>query len=61
MADQTPSPSDSEPERIARPFPCPQCSSTKGYNRVGKYRAQCKDCNSLLKNAEVNLEDQEPQ
>lgn len=53
--------SSDEPQRTARPFPCPECSSTKGYHRVGKYRAQCQNCNALLKNAEVNLEDQEPQ
>jgi len=41
--------------------PCPECGSTDGYHRVGKYRAQCQSCNALLKNAEVNLEDQEPQ
>lgn len=50
-----------EPERQARPYPCPECFSTKGYSRVGKYRAQCKNCNALLKNAEANLEDKEPQ
>lgn len=54
------SPSD-EPERIARPYPCPECSSVKGYHRVGKYRVQCKECNAVLKNREVNFEDQEPQ
>lgn len=59
MADQTPF--SEEPPRIARPYPCPECSSTKGYHRVGKYRAQCQSCNALLKNSEANLEDQEPQ
>jgi hypothetical protein len=55
---------DSPPEEVwrqARPHPCPECNSTKGYSRVGKYRSQCKSCNALLKNAEVNIEDQEPQ
>jgi ribosomal protein L37AE/L43A len=50
-----------EQGQLARPYPCPECSSTKGYSRVGKYRSQCKNCNALLRNAEVNLEDQEPQ
>lgn len=50
-----------EEPRESRPIPCPECSSTKGYSRIGKYRAQCNDCNALLKNEEVNLEDQEPQ
>ena len=45
----------------ARPFPCPECFSTKGYSRVGKYRSQCQNCNALLKYAEVNREDLEPQ
>jgi hypothetical protein len=51
----------SESERIERPVPCPECESTKGYSRVGKFRVQCLSCNALLKNAEVNFEDQEPQ
>ena len=46
-----------DPQRIARPYPCPECSSTEGYHRVGKFRAQCKSCNALLKNDQVNLED----
>jgi ribosomal protein L37AE/L43A len=54
------SPSDSQYHE-SRPFPCPECTSTKGYSRVGKYRSQCKNCNALLKNSEINLEDQEPQ
>lgn len=53
--------SEPEPFREARPYPCPECSSTRGYSRVGKFRAQCKNCSALLKNAEVNLEDQDPQ
>lgn len=61
MADPT-SPSDEdETHRYARPYPCPECFSTKGYNRVGKFRSQCRNCNSLLRNDEVNLKDQEPQ
>jgi len=39
----------------ARPLPCPECSSTKGYSRVGKFRVQCKNCNALLKNEEVDM------
>lgn len=54
-------PSDPDPLRQPRPHPCPQCFSTKGYSRVGKFRVQCLDCNALLKNNEVNLDDQEPQ
>lgn len=50
-----------EPFHEARPLPCPECSSTKGFSRVGKYRSQCQDCNALLKNEEINREDQEPQ
>jgi hypothetical protein len=45
----------------ARPFPCPECQSTKGYSRVGKFRSQCLNCNALLKNEEINRENQEPQ
>ena len=44
-----------------RPMPCPECESTKGYSRVGLFRSQCLNCNSLLKNAEINREDQKPQ
>lgn len=47
--------------REARPFPCPECHSTKGSTRVGKYRSQCLNCNALLPNAEFNLENQDPQ
>lgn len=56
--------SDSETPQepvLARPLPCPECSSTKGYARVGKFRSQCQNCNALLKNAEINREDQEPE
>lgn len=38
------------------PMPCPECQSTKGYSRVGKFRVQCLGCNSLLKNKEVNMQ-----
>jgi hypothetical protein len=54
-------PDSPESERAERPMPCPECNSTKGYSRVGKYRSQCLNCNSLLKNAEINREDLEPQ
>jgi len=50
-----------EEERQARPLPCPECSSSKGFVRVGNYRSQCLNCNSLLKNAEINREDISPQ
>lgn len=43
-------------QRQARPMPCPECSSTKGYSRVGNYRVQCLSCNSLLKNEEVDMQ-----
>lgn len=45
-----------EQHREARPLPCPECNSTKGYSRVGNYRVQCKECNALLKNKEVDME-----
>jgi ribosomal protein L37AE/L43A len=51
--------SEQTEEGQARPVPCPECSSTRGYSRVGKYRSQCQNCNALLKNEEINLEDQE--
>lgn len=50
-----------EQEAEVRPMPCPECESTKGYSRVGKFRVQCLNCNSLLKNSEVDLNDQTPQ
>jgi transcription initiation factor TFIIIB Brf1 subunit/transcription initiation factor TFIIB len=40
----------------SRPFPCPQCGSTKGYSRVGNFRVQCLNCNSLIKNEEVDMQ-----
>jgi transcription initiation factor TFIIIB Brf1 subunit/transcription initiation factor TFIIB len=49
------SPSEEE-SRGARPLPCPECSSTRGYSRVGKFRVQCLNCNSLIKNKEVDME-----
>lgn len=51
----------SEEDRQARPIPCPECNSTQGYSRVGKFRSQCTNCNALLPNAEIQREDQEPQ
>lgn len=53
-------PEDPEEWHEARPIPCPECSSTKGYIRAGKFRSQCLNCNSLLKNAEIDREDLEP-
>lgn len=43
-------------EGDARPMPCPECESTKGYSRVGNYRVQCLNCNALLKNEEVDMQ-----
>lgn len=45
----------------SRPLPCPECSSTKGFTRVGKYRSQCNHCNALLTNAEIGVPNQDPQ
>lgn len=47
---------DSEPPAEARPLPCPECGSTKGYSRMGNYRVQCLNCNSLVKNEEVDMQ-----
>lgn len=50
-----------ESEQYQRPMPCPECGSTRGYTPVGNFRTQCKGCNALLKNEEVdpNLPDEE--
>jgi hypothetical protein len=50
-----PKPKD-EPKPESRPLPCPECQSTKGYTRVGNFRVQCKNCNSLIKNEEVDMQ-----
>lgn len=47
--------SPSEEEGQARPMPCPECESTRGYSRVGNFRVQCLGCNALLKNEEVDM------
>lgn len=52
---------DKEVYSQARPMACPECRSTRGYSRVGAYRVQCLSCNSLIKNSEVDVEDQTPQ
>jgi uncharacterized protein (DUF983 family) len=49
--EETTSPSDE-----GQAVPCPECGSTKGYSRVGKFRSQCRGCNGLLKNEEVGME-----
>lgn len=49
-----------EPWHEARPYPCPECGSTKGYSRVGPFRSQCLNCNSLIKNEEINRENLKP-
>lgn len=48
--------SPSEDETPTETVPCPECSSTRGYSRVGNFRVQCLGCNSLLKNDEVNMQ-----
>ena len=53
------SPSESEP--IPRPMPCPECGSTKGFHRVGKFRSQCTNCNGLFPNEEIGLDNLDPQ
>lgn len=40
----------------SRPLPCPECESTRGYQRVGKFRVQCNNCNALLRNEEVDMQ-----
>lgn len=53
------SPSEGRPpqeEGQQRPLPCPECESTKGYSRVGNFRVQCLNCNSLIVNEAVDLE-----
>jgi hypothetical protein len=56
------SPDEGMPKPEARPLPCPECQSTKGYSRMGDYRVQCLNCNSLIKNEEVDMQlpDKEP-
>lgn len=62
MTIPTPSPSDPEPEKPeSRPLPCPNCESSKGFTRTGKFRSQCLNCNSLVSNAEIGRDDIEPQ
>lgn len=48
--------SPSEEEAQPRPMPCPECQSTRGYSRIGKFRVQCLGCNGLLKNEEVDMQ-----
>lgn len=50
-----------EPEHEARAHPCPSCESTKGFHRVGKFRSQCMNCNSTVPNAEIGLDNRDPQ
>lgn len=50
---------DGIPEPQPEVPPCPECGSTKGYSRMGPFRAHCLNCNSLLKNSEVNLSNEE--
>jgi uncharacterized protein (DUF983 family) len=53
--------STEEEFRVSRPLPCPECLSAKGFNRVGKFRSQCQNCNALIPNSAIDQEDQEPQ
>lgn len=48
-----------QPEAESRPMPCPECESTRGYIPVGAFRVQCRGCNALLKNEEVQLSNEE--
>jgi hypothetical protein len=50
------SPFEGESQGQQRPMPCPECQSTRGYSRVGNFRVQCLNCNSLLKNEEVDMQ-----
>lgn len=50
-----------EPEHESRPYPCPQCGSTQGFHRVGKFRSQCTNCNSTIPNSEIGLDNRDPQ
>lgn len=43
-----------------RPLPCPQCESTKGYIRSGEFRVHCLNCNSLLRNEDVQITEADP-
>lgn len=45
-----------EEEPQARPLPCPECESTRGYKRVGNFRVHCLSCGALLKNEEVDMQ-----
>lgn len=49
-------PFENEARSESRPLPCPECGSTKGYSRVGDFRVQCLNCNSLVKNEEVDMQ-----
>lgn len=40
----------------SRPLPCPECGSTKGYSRRSNFRVQCLNCNSLIRNEEVDMQ-----
>lgn len=55
------SPSKPDENRTPRPMPCPGCESTKGFQRLGKFRSQCTNCNATFPNAEVGVDDQDPQ
>lgn len=52
----TTSPSEGDGEAQARPAPCPECQSTRGYVRMGKFRAQCLSCNALVRNEEIDMQ-----
>lgn len=53
--------SEPEPEHVPRSYPCPRCESTQGFNRVGKFRSQCTNCNSTVPNSEIGRDNLDPQ
>lgn len=44
------------PKPDSRPLPCPECGSTKGYSRSGKFRVHCLNCNKLVPAEEVDMQ-----
>lgn len=52
---ETPVPSPSS-EGQARPMPCPECQSTKGYNTGGRFKVHCRSCNALVSRNAVDMQ-----